>query len=195
MDQRPHLPFNPASQSRLAIEARHRQHSNGNISIVGLYKYLLIPQLIWYGVRSPRDQALAWDRFWASIQRTGADGEVIWDAASTEELDRVRAHALEHMARDLPIVDIGCGNGRFSRLLAGSFPKVLGIDISAHAVRRAEEESGEADNVTYRVLDASAAGAGQRLFEELGEANVSCVACSTSSTSGSASERWRTSAT
>ena len=76
------------------------------------------------------------------------------------------------MARDLPVIDIGCGNGRFSRLLAGSFPKVLGIDISAHAVRRAEEESGEADNVTYRVLDASAAGAGQKLFEELGEANV-----------------------
>jgi SAM-dependent methyltransferase len=133
---------------------------------------LLIPQLIWYGVRSPRDQGLAWNRFWASIQRTGADGEVIWDAASTGELDRVRAHALEYMARDLPIVDIGCGHGRFSRLLAGSFPTVLGIDISAHAVRRAEEESGEADNLTCRVLDASAAGAGQKLFEELGEANV-----------------------
>lgn len=139
---------------------------------MGFYKYLLIPQLIWYGVRSPRDQGLAWDRFWAGIHRTGADGEVIWDAASTEELDRVRDQALEHMARDLPIVDIGCGNGRFSRLLAGSFPKVLGIDISAHAVRRAEEESGEVGNVTYRVLDASTAGAGQKLFEELGEANV-----------------------
>ena len=160
------------SQSRLAVEARRGRHCNGNIWIVGFYKYLLIPQLIWYGVRSPRDQGLAWDRFWAGIQRTGADGEVIWDTASTEELDRVRAHALEHMARDLPVIDIGCGNGRFSRLLAGSFPKVLGIDISAHAVRRAEEESGEVDNVTYRVLDASAASAGQRLFEELGEANV-----------------------
>lgn len=66
---------------------------------MGFYKYLLIPQLIWYGVRSPRDQGLAWDRFWAGIQRTGADGEVIWDAASTEELDRVRTLALEHVTR------------------------------------------------------------------------------------------------
>jgi hypothetical protein len=57
-------------------------------------KYFLIPQLIWYGTRSPRDQGLAWDRFWASIQRTGPDGEVLWDAASADELDRVRAHAL-----------------------------------------------------------------------------------------------------
>jgi SAM-dependent methyltransferase len=123
-------------------------------------------------MRSPRDQGLAWDRFWASIRRTGPDGEVIWDAASADELDGVRAHALAHMATDLPVVDVGCGNGRFSRLLAGSFPQVLGIDISAHAVRRAEEESGDVDNVMYRVLDASAVGAGKQLFEELGEANV-----------------------
>ena len=137
-----------------------------------LSKYLLIPQLIWYGVRSPRDQGMAWDRFWASIQCTGQDGEVLWDAASADELNGVRAHALMHMATDLPVVDVGCGNGRFSRLLAGSFPRVLGIDVSAHAVRRAEDESGDVDNVTFRVLDASAPGAGKQLFDELGEANV-----------------------
>jgi len=137
-----------------------------------LSKYLLIPQLIWYGARSPRDQGRAWDRFWASIQCTGQDGEVLWDAASADELNGVRAHALAHMATDLPVVDVGCGNGRFSRLLAGSFPQVLGIDVSAHAVRRAEEESGGVDNVMYRVLDASSPGAGKQLFDELGEANV-----------------------
>lgn len=145
---------------------------NDNVWIVPLGKYLLIPQLIWYGARSPRDQGLAWDRFWAGIQRTGADGEVIWDTASADELDGVRERALEHMAKDLPVVDFGCGNGRFSRLLAGSFPKVVGIDISAHAVRLAAEESSEVDNVSYRVVDASVAGAGHQLLEELGEANV-----------------------
>ena len=137
-----------------------------------LSKYLLIPQLIWYGVRSPRDQGMAWDRFWASIQYTGPDGEVLWDAASADELNGVRAHALAHMATDLPVVDVGCGNGRFSRLLADSFPRVLGIDVSAHAVRQAEDESGDVGNVMYRVLDASAPGAGKQLFDELGEANV-----------------------
>ncbi len=150
----------------------HWRRQNDNVWIVPFSKYLLGPRLIWYGVRSPRDQGLAWDRFWAGIQRTGADGEVLWDAASTDELNGVRAHALEHMAKDLPVVDVGCGNGRFSRLLAGSFPKVLGIDISAHAVRLAAAESIDTDNVTYRVLDASVAGAGQRLLDELGEANV-----------------------
>lgn len=127
---------------------------------------------MWYGTRSPRDQSVAWDRFWASVRRTGPDGEVLWDAASADELDGVRAHALAHMATNLPVVDVGCGNGRFSRLLAGSFPQVLGIDISAHAVRRAEEESSDVDNVMYRVLDATAAGTGKQIFDELGEANV-----------------------
>jgi SAM-dependent methyltransferase len=137
-----------------------------------LGNYLLIPQLLWYGARSPRDQGLARDRFWAGIRRTGPGGEVLWDAASADELDRVRAHALAHMPADLPVVDVGCGNGRFSRLLAGSFPQVLGIDVSAHAVRRAKDESGDVDNVMCRVLDATAAGAGKQLFDELGEANV-----------------------
>lgn len=147
-------------------------YPSDNVPTMPLSKYLLIPQLIWYGARSPRDQGMAWDRFWASIQCTGPDGEVLWDAASADELNGVRAHALAHMATDLPVVDVGCGNGRFSRLLAGSFPQVLGIDVSAHAVRRAEEESGEVGNVMYRVLDASSPGAGKQLFDELGEANV-----------------------
>jgi 2-polyprenyl-3-methyl-5-hydroxy-6-metoxy-1,4-benzoquinol methylase len=119
-----------------------------------------------------RNQARAWDRFWASVRRTGPDGEVLWDAASAEEMDGVRARVLADMVTDLPVVDVGCGNGRFSRLLAGSFPQVLGIDISANAVRRAEEESGDVDNVMYRVLDITAADAGKQLFDQLGEANV-----------------------
>ena len=146
--------------------------ASDNVPTMQLRKYLLIPQLIWYGARAPRDQTLAWDRFWATIRRTGPDGEVLWDAASADELNGVRDHALAHMATDLPVVDVGCGNGRFSRLLAGGFRQVLGIDVSAHAVRRAEGESGDVDNVSYRVLDASAPGAGKQLFDELGEANV-----------------------
>lgn len=137
-----------------------------------LRKYLLIPQLLWYGVRAPRDQAKAWDRFWASVERTGADGEVLWDAAGQDELDGVLARMLARMDRSLPIVDVGCGNGRFSRLLATHFPKVLGIDVSPHAVERAKAESRGFDNVAYRVLDASVPRMGSALADELGEVNV-----------------------
>jgi tRNA/tmRNA/rRNA uracil-C5-methylase (TrmA/RlmC/RlmD family) len=64
---------------------------------------------------------------------------VLWDAANQEELDGVVARVLAHMDQSLPLVDVGCGNGRFSRLLAAHFPKVLGVDISAHAIKRANE--------------------------------------------------------
>jgi SAM-dependent methyltransferase len=135
-------------------------------------KFLLIPQLMWYGVRAPHDQGKAWDRFWAGIKRTGAGGEVLWDAASKDELDGILARVLPRMEKSLPLIDIGCGNGRFSRLLSAHFPKVLGIDISPHAIERAKEESRGVENVTYRVLDASAPGVGRRLADELGEVNV-----------------------
>src|SRR5690349_21260148 len=126
---------------------------------MALRKLLLIPQLVWYGARAPRDQGKAWDRFWAGIARTGPGGEVLWDAAGKEELDGVLARSLARFDRSLPVVDVGCGNGRFSRLFAAHFPKVLGIDVSAHAVARAQDESRGVENASFRVLDASAAGA------------------------------------
>jgi SAM-dependent methyltransferase len=139
---------------------------------MALRKFLLLPQLIWYGARAPRDQGRAWDKFWAGIARTGPGGEVLWDAASAEELDGVRARLLGRMDRSLPLVDVGCGNGRFSRLLAAHFPRVLGIDVSRSAIERARDESRGVENVAYRVLDASVPGVGREIAGELGEANV-----------------------
>src|SRR5262249_24948785 len=133
---------------------------------------LLIPQLMWYGVRAPRDQGLAWDRFWTGIKRTGAQGEVLWDAADKDELANVLARVLAHMDQSLPLVDVGCGNGRFPHLVAAQLPKVLGIDISSHAIKLAQDESREMPNVSYRVLDASRPGVGRQLAGELGEVNV-----------------------
>lgn len=139
---------------------------------MGIQKFLVIPQLVWYGMRAPREAGKAWDRYWSGIQRTGAGGDVLWDAASQDELDRVLARILARMDTTLPMVDVGCGNGRFSRLLAAHFPRVLGVDISSHAVERARAESSGAGNVDYRVADASQPGVGRELARELGEVNV-----------------------
>jgi SAM-dependent methyltransferase len=138
---------------------------------MALRKLLVIPQLIYYGVRAPRDQGRAWDRFWSGIRRTGPDGEVLWDTGDPRESGEVLAQLRAHMDLTLPIVDVGCGNGRFARLFAEHFPKVAGIDVSAHAVERARAES-QGDKLSFRVLDVSAPGAGRLLRDELGEANV-----------------------
>jgi hypothetical protein len=49
---------------------------------------------------------------------------------------------------------------------------VLGLDVSPRAIEHATRESSSVDNVSYRVLDASAAGAGRSLAGELGEVNA-----------------------
>ncbi len=136
-------------------------------------KYLIIPQLAWHGVRAPKGGvAAAWERYWSGVKRTGDGGEVLWDAARTEEIEGALARMREHMDARLPIVDLGCGNGRHARVLASHFTTVLGIDLSTHALERAREESSGIDNITYRALDAAAPGAGQTLHEEIGDANI-----------------------
>jgi SAM-dependent methyltransferase len=139
-------------------------------------KYLLIPQLTLYSVRAPRDQAAAWERFWSGVRRTGLAGEVLWDAASEEELARVVDRLRQVADPGLPLVDLGCGNGRQALALRGLAPRVLGLDRSASAVDRAREEAralGEdTSTVEFRVADIAAPGLGQRLHDELGDANV-----------------------
>lgn len=135
-------------------------------------KYLLIPKLMWYGVRAPRNQGVAWNRYWSRIDHTGYDGDVLWDAGSTVEIDQSLAHLRRHMDRTLPIVDIGCGNGRHARALAGHFPYVVGLDVAERAIEKARQETHGIENVAYCVLDATMPRAGMRLAHEFGEMNV-----------------------
>ena len=135
-------------------------------------KFLLIPRLAWHGVRAPSDAAKAWERYWGGIQRTGADGDVLWDAGSEAELSQSLQRVLSHMDRTLPILDVGCGNGRHTRALAPHFPAAHGLDLSSRAIEKAREESRDVSNISYRVLDASQPGVGRQLAEELGEVNA-----------------------
>ncbi len=135
-------------------------------------KYLLLPQLIWHGLHAPRSEAVVWDRYWGAIRKTGEDGDVLWDAGCSAEM----RHALHWLVSSgdatLPVIDIGCGNGRRTRMLASYFPRAIGIDVSSRAVARAREETGNAANVAFRALDATAPGVGRQLAAELGDANI-----------------------
>jgi len=112
----------------------------------------------------------SWDGFW----REAPDGEaaVFWDAApevtAAAHLPLFAAHLLDAA---LPLVDLGCGNGTQTRFLAGTFPRVVGVDLSDAALERARraDPGGLAE---YRFLDAVEEGAAQALHAELGDANV-----------------------
>lgn len=144
---------------------------------MSLRKYLLIPQLSLYGLRAPRDQGSAWERYWSGVRSTGANGEVLWDADQPAEVEAVAAQLQAHIDPTLPLVDLGCGSGRQARALARArlASQVLGIDASAAAIARAQLEAAEGSdrwNLEFRVADAAEPGLGERLAVELGEVNV-----------------------
>jgi SAM-dependent methyltransferase len=135
-------------------------------------KFLLVPRLAASGLGSAPAPDEAWEAYWRAVSATGAEGDVLWDGADEAELAWWRASARRHLDPKLPVVDVGCGNGRLSRLLAPDFPEVVGIDLSAAAIERAREESAGVPHLDFRVVDVTAVGAGEALAAEFGPANV-----------------------
>jgi ubiquinone/menaquinone biosynthesis C-methylase UbiE len=52
------------------------------------------------------------------------------------------------------VLEIGCGTGRFSRLLAARVERVIALDLSPEMIRLARERSRHYDNIDYQVADA-----------------------------------------
>ncbi|BCW46719.1 class I SAM-dependent methyltransferase [Arthrobacter sp. StoSoilB5] len=140
-------------------------------------KYLLIPRLIRLSSAAPKDPLTAWDRYWGNVRSTGATGDVLWDSGSPHELEGYLPK-LARLDPSLPVVDVGCGNGSFTRLLAQHFPHALGLDYSPHAVDRARQESGDLTTASFAVCDMTAPDASQTVATALaaagwtGDANV-----------------------
>jgi len=137
-----------------------------------LRRVLLVPQIIWLARRAPRDVETRWDRYWAAVERTGDDGDVLWDASTSTEADHYLDLLGTHADPALPALDVGCGNGRFTRVLAQRFQPAIGVDLSPHAVARARAESGSLPHLQFRVADMTAEGTGRTLRDELGPCNV-----------------------
>ena len=120
-------------------------------------------------LRSTRGtQQAVWERWWSGIE--GAPGEIVWDA---DESDLVADLGVIGAAfdRSLPLIDLGCGDGRQTRFLARYFDPVVGVDISTAAVERASRLENP-PHVSYRVLDASSPEAAEQLHAQMGDANV-----------------------
>jgi SAM-dependent methyltransferase len=67
-------------------------------------------------------------------------------------------HYHPFLLRHVPVVcdqalDVGCGTGVFTRLLAARAGQVLGIDLSPNMIRIAQERSSHLANVHYQVAD------------------------------------------
>ena len=111
----------------------------------------------------------SWESYWSTL--SGAPGEIFWDAdpahAAQQDLELFQRYA----DPQLPLIDLGCGNGTQTRFLADHFARVTGTEISPAAVEIAQAKNA-APNVSYRILDVLCPEDAQALHEEIGDANL-----------------------
>lgn len=113
--------------------------------------------------------ATSWESFWSTS--TGAPGEIFWDADPAHAAQQDVALFQGSVDPQLPLIDLGCGNGTQTRFLADHFAKVIGTEISPAAVQIAQTKNA-APNASYRVLDVLCSDDAQALHEEIGDANL-----------------------
>lgn len=111
----------------------------------------------------------AWERYWAGT--SDAPGEAIWDSDPSLSAEPDSALLEPYADTELPIVDLGCGNGTQTRYLAGRFGRALGVDLSSAAVGHARR-ADPAGTVEFRRLDLADTDAVRELHRELGDVNV-----------------------
>jgi SAM-dependent methyltransferase len=111
----------------------------------------------------------SWERFWSTS--TGAPGEIFWDANPAHAVQQDLVLFQDYTDPQLPIIDLGCGNGTQTRFLADHFATVVGTEISPAAVNIARTNNAAA-NISYHVLDVLCPDAADALHEEIGDANL-----------------------
>lgn len=132
------------------------------------------PWIAYYKVkgRPARDYEGQWDTYWSRARSNAAENDVLWDSEDDAELAAALDRFQPHLDPSLPIIDLGCGNGRRARFLAARFERVVGIDVSPAAIELARAQSTGIENVTFEVLDGLDPGAVDALAARLGPANV-----------------------
>jgi len=123
----------------------------------------------WLAARTPRDWRVGWERYWSSVEATGVGGDVLWDTGDLDEIQTYRTLIRQHLDTSLPLIDVGCGNGRFTRRLAPLFPTTIGVDLARAAVVRARQESAGVAGLTFDTLDAAVPDAARPLAASAGQ--------------------------
>ena len=111
----------------------------------------------------------SWEGYWSTA--TGAPGEIFWDADPPHAAQQDLVLFQDYVDPQLPLIDLGCGNGTQTRFLADRFARVIGTEISPTVVAIAQTKNA-APNVSYRILDVLSPNDAQTLHQEIGDANI-----------------------
>ncbi len=113
--------------------------------------------------------ATSWEGFWSTL--SGTPGEIFWDADPAYAAQQDLVLFQDYADPQLPLIDLGCGNGTQTRFLADHFARVIGTEISPAAIQISQTKNA-APNASYRVLDVLCPDDAQALHEEIGDANL-----------------------
>ena len=111
----------------------------------------------------------SWESFWSTT--TDTPGEIFWDADPVHASQQDLALFQHYVDPQLPLIDVGCGNGTQTRFLAKYFSRVIGTEIAPAAVELAGRTNGLA-NIAYRLLDVLRPDDAHALHVDVGDANV-----------------------
>lgn len=137
-----------------------------------LGRLLLIQRVARLSLRTPKNLLVGWNHYWASVGSTGVGGDVLWDTGDLDEIPTYLPILHKYFDPNLPLIDVGSGNGRFTRRLAAEFGSVMGIDLSPEAVELARRETRGGPDIEFRALDMTVPGSTIALAREVGPANV-----------------------
>lgn len=112
-----------------------------------------------------------WDKYYQRTYRQMGT-KALWDvpARLAAELDLPQLQA--HFNPNLPVLDLGCGTGQQTSFLAKHFEQLIGVDVSAEAVKIANEDYPDPTNFSFSVLDVTNLAGAQQLVKQYGNFNV-----------------------
>lgn len=118
---------------------------------------------------SANSMLVTWEKFWAELPR--GSGQAIWDGNPDRNVALDLDRFSKKIVPELPMLDVGCGNGTQTVYLAAHLPHVIGLDFSASAVGAAQASfpGGPARFQQFDLLDRMAA---DELHDQLGDCNI-----------------------
>jgi len=155
-----------AIKSRPGLQRRSKQVRDS------LGRLLLLPRVLRLSAHTPKNLLVGWNHYWSGVRSTGVGGDVLWDTGDLDEVLNYLPQLRRHFDPRLPMIDVGCGNGRFTRRLAAEFPSIMGLDLSPNAVALARRESVGFRDIDFRVLDLTVPGSTAVLAEEFEPVNI-----------------------
>ncbi|WP_436494409.1 class I SAM-dependent methyltransferase [Actinokineospora sp. HUAS TT18] len=110
-----------------------------------------------------------WQNYWSDLPQE--PGLPIWDSSGQVTATAQLPLFQPHFAENLPLLDIGCGNGTQTAALAAEFPTVIGLDFAPAAIDHARALQADSP-ATFREYDLADPDAAVDLHLHLGDSNI-----------------------